>query len=319
MVRRGWTWGLVPLLRGLQWWIRRLHRPLVSLFAAHLSKHRPAVVVSLCPNFNAPLRDAVARACPQAPFLVRLTDFADFPPHFWMEPGLDTVIVGSDEAVEQAARVGLLNGRVVRHSGMPLHPRFYPRVGGERRQAVRAELQIPEGAFVTLLLFGGKGTPEMAGLARELLGLLPEAHVIAIGGSNPRLTARLEQLAAVSPRLHAYGFTDRVAELISASDVMVTKPGPGTIAEALHQRIPIVTIANGRTVPQERFNADYLARHGLGVVEHRWADLAGRVRALYRDGAARRAMLERQAALPENRATFEMLEHLERLVQEPVL
>src|SRR6185369_6331383 len=114
---------------------------------------------------------------------------------------------------------------------------------------------------------------EMAALSRELLSAIPEGHVIAIGGSNPRLVKRLQAIAAGEPRLHAFGFSDRVADLMAASDVLVTKPGPGSVAEALHQRIPVVTIANARTVPQERWTARFLAESGFGFVERRWRDL----------------------------------------------
>jgi UDP-N-acetylglucosamine:LPS N-acetylglucosamine transferase len=129
-----------------------------------------------------------------------------------------------------------------------------------------------------------------------------------------RLVQRLQAIAAEQPRLHAFGFSDRVADLMAASDVLVTKPGPGSVAEALHQRIPVVTIANSWTVPQERFNARYLAEKGLGFVERRWRDLPERVHRLAGDPLERRAIMERQAALPENRAVFETLDLLEALM-----
>jgi hypothetical protein len=314
MVRRGHTRGLVPLLRTLQWTIRRAHRRLVRLLAEDLALRRPAAVLSLCPNFNAPLRDAVRRAHAGVPFMVLLTDYSDFPPHFWVVPDLDRVIVGCEEAVTQMQQAGVAAARVVRHSGMPLHPRFYPRVSAERSAAVRQEMGIAENAFVTLLLFGGKGTPEMAPLAREILAAIPTGHVVAIGGSNPRLVERLNAIASAEPRLHPFGFTDRVADLMAACDVLVTKPGPGSLAEALHQRVPIVTIANGHTVPQERWNARYLEDRGFGYVEHRWPDLARRVQRLAEDPAERRAIVARQGALPPNEAVFEAVDYLRRLV-----
>jgi UDP-N-acetylglucosamine:LPS N-acetylglucosamine transferase len=310
MVRRGMTLGLVPLLRGLQWTIRQVHGRLVSILSADLAPRRPALVVSLAPNFNAPLRDAVRSTHPGVPFVVHLTDYADFPPNFWMVPGVDRLVVGCEEAIGQAGAAGIPAERVVRHSGMPLHPKFYPRVGAERGRAVRRELGIGDEAFVSMLLFGGKGTPQMVPLAGELLSAIPAGHVIAIGGSNPRVVKRLSDVAAREPRLHAFGFSDRVAELMAASDVLVTKPGPGTVAEALHQRVAIVTIANNRTVPQERFNAHYLVTHGFGHVEHSWKDMAARVRRLAEDPLERRAIVERQARLPENHAVFETLDLL---------
>jgi hypothetical protein len=314
MVRRGFTFGLVPLLRALQWTIRRAHKPLVRLIGNDLNRRKPAVVVSLAPNFNAPLRDAVHQNCPGVPFVVMLTDYADFPPFFWMVPGIDRIVVGCDEAVVQARSIGIAEGHIARHSGMPLNPRFYPRASEEKGRAIRSELGIPEDAFTSLLLFGGKGTPEMAPLGEALLQAIPGGHVVAIGGSNPRLVRRLTEIGAREPRLHPFGFTDRVSDFMAMADVLVTKPGPGTVAEALHQRIPIVTIANGYTVPQERFNAQYLTAHGFGFVEGAWKDLASCVARLAQNPETRRAVMERQASLPPNSAVFEALDYLSTLL-----
>jgi processive 1,2-diacylglycerol beta-glucosyltransferase len=57
-------------------------------------------------------------------------------------------------------------------------------------------------------------------------------HVLAVAGHNARLAARLEALAASSPRVHPYGFTPRIAELMIASDLVVTLPGALTCGEA---------------------------------------------------------------------------------------
>ena len=102
--------------------------------------------------------------------MVVLTDLADFPPRFWIEPGIDRVVVGTDEAREQAVAIGIPAERVSRVSGMVLHPRFY-RAGGPEARAIacRAELALGEGDFAVTLLFGGKGSPEMAPLAERLL------------------------------------------------------------------------------------------------------------------------------------------------------
>jgi len=61
------------------------------------------------------------RGVARTPLLVALTDLADLPPHFWLEPGLDRVLVATDEAATQAARIGLPSAAIVRTSGMILH------------------------------------------------------------------------------------------------------------------------------------------------------------------------------------------------------
>src|SRR5512147_2729698 len=138
------------------------------------------------PNFNGVMRDALREAWPGVPLVVVLTDFADFPPRFWIEPGLDRVVVGTDEAREQALALGIPPERVSRVSGMVMHPRFYRAGGPSVRGRVRSELGLREGFAVTLL-FGGKGSPEMVPLSGRLLEADAAFRVIAVCGENPAL------------------------------------------------------------------------------------------------------------------------------------
>jgi UDP-N-acetylglucosamine:LPS N-acetylglucosamine transferase len=311
MVRRGRTRHLVPLLRAYQWAIRRLHRRLQALVEAELRARPPCLVVSLFPNLNAVFRDAVRAALPGVPFMVVLTDLADFPPHFWMEPGLDCVVTATEHGVRQALAAGIPRGRVQRTSGMILHPRFYPCADAAARSRVRAELGIGAGDFAVLVLFGGKGAPEVRPLAEALLARGPRWHVVAICGDN---LALFDSLAAAEARaggrLHRLPFTDRVCDYMVAADVVATKPGPGSIAEALHQRVPVVVPCDARTIPQERYNARWIEETGVGAVVPSWRGIPEAVARFAEDRAWSHAVRERVRALPENRAVWEVLDAL---------
>jgi hypothetical protein len=307
---------MVPLLRLMHAGIRVRRRALVRTLAAWLRERpRPAAVVSVFPNFNGVMRDAVREAIPGTPLVVVLTDLADFPPRFWVEPGLDRVVVGTDEAREQAEAIGIPAARVSRVSGMVLHPRFYRGGGPEARAPARAELALGDGDFAVTLLFGGKGSPEMAPLAQRLLATEPCFRVIAICGENPALFERLAPVeAGAGGRLLRLGFTDRVAEILAASDLLVTKPGPGTLSEAFHQHVPVVVTRNVHTIPQERFNTDFVRDRGLGLVVPHWREIPAVAQRLFRDAAGRAATRDRIAALPPNRAVYEVIDVIAREV-----
>jgi UDP-N-acetylglucosamine:LPS N-acetylglucosamine transferase len=149
----------------------------------------------------------------------------------------------------------------------------------------------------------------MAPLAQRLLEADPPVRVIAICGENRALFERLASLeAGAGGRLLRLGFTDRVAEMLAASDLLVTKPGPGSLSEAFHQRVPVIVTRNVHTIPQERFNTDLVRDRGVGLVVAHWREIPGAVRGLLRDAPARAAIQERLAALPENRAVYEVID-----------
>ena len=314
ILRRHASVLMLPLLRLMHAGIRVRRRALVRTLADWLrAEPRPQAVVSVFPNFNGILRDAMREAIPGVPLVVVLTDLADFPPRFWIEPGIGRVVVGTPEAAAQAVSLGIPAERVSRVSGMLLHPRFYRSSGPEVRERVRAELGLAPDAFSVCLLFGGKGSPEMAPLAERLLQEAPALRVLAVCGENPGLFERLAPIAERSSgRLTRFGFTDRVPELLAASDLLVSKPGPGSLSEAFHLRVPVVVTRNLHTIPQERFNTDFVTERGLGVVVSSWREIPGVVGRLARDPAHREALRASLDALPPNRAVYEVLEVLER-------
>jgi len=316
LIRSQHTRFLVPTLRVLQFFIRRLRGRLSRTMADALRKEPAALAMSMAPNFNAVLRDAVRQALPGTSFFVLLTDYADFPPHFWIEPGVDRVIAGSEHAVEQALAAGIAAHRISRTSGMVLHPRFYAGGGPAAGEGARRELGIPEDAFVVMELFGGKGSAEMAPLSEGLLKQSPEWHVIAICGDNPPLLDDLTRLSAGSGgRLHPLGFTKRIADYLSASDVLVAKPGPGSLAESFQQGVPVVVTCNARTIPQERFNADMVRTHGLGRIVSSVEEMPAAVAGLVGDPAEWDRIRANVRALPPNRAVYEALDVVEAELQ----
>ena len=310
LLRQRWSALMVPLLRLMHAGIQVRRPAIVRTLAAWLrAQPRPSAVVSVFPNFNGVMRDAIREAIPGVPLVVVLTDFADFPPRFWIEPGIDRVVVGTDEARDQAIATGIPPERVSRVSGMVMHPRFYRAGGPPLRGRAREEMGFAESDFVVSLLFGGKGSPEMAPLAERLLRADPAFRVVAICGENPGLFERLAPLEArAAGRLVRLGFTDRVAEILAASDVLVSKPGPGSLSEAFHQGVPVVVTRNVHTIPQERFNTDFVRDRGLGRVVAHWREIPAAVTALFRDPTGHAAMRERIAALPPNRAVFEAID-----------
>ena len=312
LLRRQWTGTLVPLLRVLHLLIRlrrkALLRSLTDFLAAQ--RPRPAALLSVAPHFNGVLRDAARQALPGVPVVVQLTDYADYPPGFWIEPGVDRVIVGCEYAVQQALRLGLPRERITRTSGMVIHASFSKPVPPDARHCLRSEMGFADGDLVLLMIFGGKGSAVMPRLAEALLRESPEWRVIAVCGENADLVARMQRAAAHSGRIHVLGFTQRVPELMAASDMVVTKPGPGTLAEAFQMRVPVLVVGNWRTIPQERYNTRLVAAQDLGLVVHRWADAPAAVKRWCQDPAAQARTRANLAGLPENRAAHDALDVL---------
>src|SRR5271170_5376077 len=126
LLRNGWTLGATQLLRVLQATIRLLHGPMVKLLAKHFEKQPADLMISVIPHFNREIGEAWSGCYPGRPFVTIITDLADFPPHFWIEPTRElNVICGTERAVEQAQQIGKQPSQIFATSGMILRPDFY--------------------------------------------------------------------------------------------------------------------------------------------------------------------------------------------------
>ncbi len=299
---RGWTLGMAQELKLLQGVIRMAHGSLVRTLQQHWLRSEPDIVVSLIPNFNRALGESLAGALPGVPFVTVLTDMADHPPHFWIEPGLNQHIVcGTDAALAQARAAGYRNDQLSLTSGMILHPSFHAPMRVDRERELAA-LGLDPKRSTGLVMFGGQGSMQMLRIAR----LLGDRQLILMCGHNAALAEALRRLQRPAP--HAVlGFTREVARTMALADWFVGKPGPGSLSEALHMGLPVITFSNAWTMPQECFNTRWVEQHGVGRVVASIKQLPQAVDELLADLPAVR---QRVGAL-HNRAVFEVPDILE--------
>ncbi|HEV2200704.1 MAG TPA: glycosyltransferase [Bryobacteraceae bacterium] len=261
LLANGWTLGSAQGLKLMHAVIRAYHRPIVRMLAEYWSATRPDMVVSVAPNLNRAMYESLRIAVPHVPYTTILTDMADFPPHFWIEPGQDQYFIcGTDRAVEQARTLGHPPERILRASGMILRPTFYEPVTVDRA-AERTRLGLDPARPTGLVLFGGQGSRVMLDIARGL----EDTQLIMICGKNVELA---ESLRAVSSRAPHFieGFTQEVPYYMHLADFFIGKPGPGSISEAVAMKLPVIVERNAWTLPQERYNADWVVDRGVGVV-----------------------------------------------------
>jgi hypothetical protein len=309
MLKKGWTLGSPQLTRGMHLVIRLFHGRQVRMLEEAWRARRPDLVVSLVPNFNRALGESLRRALPGTPLVTILTDIADYPPHFWMERQEQDFICGSDKAVEQALAMGHRAARVHRVSGMILDPRFYeiePLTPDQRKEA-RAELGFQPDEPVGLVLFGGQGASVMFDIAR----CVPQRQLIAICGHNAKLRTRLEALDRAA-HLFVEGFTREVPRYMQLADYFIGKPGPGSLSEAMAMRLPVIVESNAWTLPQERYNAEWIRENGTGIVLPNFRGIARAVEELLEPAAYARFRTATERL--HNRAVFEIPDILESIL-----
>jgi processive 1,2-diacylglycerol beta-glucosyltransferase len=225
-----------------------------------------------------------------------VTDFAAH--SLWYCEGVDAYYVATEEARRQLARKGQPLERIVR-TGIPVMPEF---AGGSSARLARSQLGLRPDLPAVLILNGGLGIGPALGLLRACAATPPPCQFLVIIGHNPRLETQVRNLVARF-RLPAVvrGHVDNIHAWMDAADLIVSKPGGLTMAEALAKDRPVMIM---NPIPgQEQRNAEYLLENGGAVrafepEEAVWkigellrdsirlADLAARARRLGHPGAA---------------------------------
>ena len=311
MLRTGWTLGSTQLMRVLQLVIRGYHRSTVRLLERHWKETQPGMVVSFVPHFNRALYESFHRAFPERPFVTILTDVADFPPHFWIEPNQQQYFIcGSKRAVAQARELGHSDDRIFSASGMILHPRFYEAAVEDRIEA-RKRLGLRPDLPTGLVLFGGHGSKVILEIAERLDRSSLALQLIVICGKNDKLAAALRARKFRFP-IFVEGFTARVNHYMQLADFFIGKPGPGSLSEALAMRLPVIVERNAWTLPQERYNADWILENEVGLVLHSFRGVEKAVAQLIEPAAL--ARYRGNTTAMKNQAVFEIPGFLNKIL-----
>ncbi len=102
--------------------------------------------------------------------------------------------------------------------------------------------------------------------------------------------------------------------MLRAADFLIGKPGPGSIAEAMVRKLPVLIECNAWTLPQERYNAEWVKEKGVGIVLKSFEEVAEGVKRMLDPTAL--AAFRANVAAQRNRAVFEIPEILAKLLGE---
>jgi 1,2-diacylglycerol 3-beta-galactosyltransferase len=223
--------------------------------------YNPDVIVSVHPLLNHAALRARMDAKLRTPVITVITDLGRVH-ESWITPEVDAIVVPAQEVYQRAIDRGVAPEKIF-FLGHPVHPKF--EAISESKADLRVSLGLPADRTVALLMAGGEGggklLPTTLALARSGLPL----HLVVVTGRNAPLRAKLEELApSLGVPTTVLGYANNVPALMRAADLLVTKAGPGTLAEASVAEVPVVVYD---FIPgQERGNLDYVRTNGIGVV-----------------------------------------------------
>ncbi|CAM9861951.1 unnamed protein product [Ectocarpus sp. 4 AP-2014] len=302
-----WEYGRFPLTR-------RITNEVTNIqchghFRSVLEEYEPDLVVSvhpLCQEVPLRVMKKMAGGEREIPFVTVVTDLGGAHPT-WFHRDVDACFVPSDRLAVLARNCGLSPDKIRLH-GLPIRPGFW----GE--QSAKADLQeklgLKPGVKTCLVVGGGDGVGGLQGIADSVGHKLGEEkaetqQVVVVCGTNNEVKTSLEKGNwASNVHVHVKGFVSNMDEWMGAVDCIVTKAGPGTIAEAMIRGLPIMLSA---FLPgQEAGNVPFVTEGGFGSFSKDPAKIADTVSRWLRDDAllAEMSSKAREASRPQ--ATYKI-------------
>lgn len=237
---------------------------LEKIISSCVKAHNPDLVISLIPFVNYPASEAARKK--DVPFLLITTD-NDL--RNWVlemdkikHPQFK-ITIGADLP---STRGVLLKTNIPESSietiGLPLRPDF---MNHKDKQQIREEFQFPDNKRIILIMMGGAGSSTAYKYAKKIGRMDLGAHLVVVAGRNASLKKDVERMPLhPSNSLTAFGFTDRVSDIMAVSDLIITKPGPGTINEAIAMKLPMLIDNTDISLFWERANVDMVTQFGIG-------------------------------------------------------
>jgi 1,2-diacylglycerol 3-beta-galactosyltransferase len=221
-----------------------------------MDDHPCDLIVSVHPLMNTPILRVLGRR--DMPFVTVVTDMVSTH-SFWYDERADLVIVPTEQARQRALEMEVPNGRI-RVVGLPVSEKFCDPPGDKAE--IRRGLGWSDDLPIVLLVGGGEGMGPLEKTAHAIEEAQLPIRLVIVAGRNRRLRSRLENHPWHIPVL-IYGFIREMPRFMRASDILITKAGPGTISEAFIAGLPIILYS--KMPGQEDGNVDYVVQEGAGL------------------------------------------------------
>ena len=286
--------------------LRRLIQRLCSqaLFA-EIGRYAPDAII--CTHFLPAelLADALGRGQLNIPVWVVVTDFDVH--QMWVHPNVTGYFVANEELSYRLQTAGIPESKIM-VTGIPVMPEFTQSL---QRDQCRVKWTLDPNRVTLLMMSGGAGMGMSSMLIQSLLNIDASLQLIILTGRNQRLFEELNTLACFcGGRLLPVPFTERVAELMTCADLVITKPGGLSTSECLVMGLPMLLI---QPVPgQEERNAALLLQEGVAQRADDKATLLYRLRRLLSDTHLLSTMRSRTQSLAQPHAARLILQHVKQ-------
>lgn len=240
-----------------------------------------------------------------APLVAIITDFIVHP--FWISPQIDLYVVANEDMKHDLVLRVIDKDKII-SSGIPIDPNF---AAVYDRDKIRDKLRLDKQREIILIMGGGWGLGGIEKVLPVIDDIDISLQILVVTGKNRQLYRRLKN-TKFNKTVHIYGKIDNIPELMTVSDLIITKSGGVTVSEILASGLPAIIwdIIPG----QEEANAEFLLKNGVGFKAGNIDEIGGMLKVLITSEDVRRKMHLNAARLGKPDSTRDAVAHIGNLI-----
>lgn len=233
------------------------------------------------------------------PLVAVLTDY--IPHSYWIYDNIDYYVTPSQEVSLRLIKKGVPMQKI-KSLGIPFDPRFNENIS---KEAVFQKLGLQPNLTTLLIMGGGQGIGPIKTIVRSLEKIRVGLQEIVVCGINSKLYRSLKRkIKKYKKKILLFKFVDNIHELMSISDIIITKPGGVTTAEALAKKLAMIIV---RPIPgQEVSNTDYLTQKGAAIKVDKPKDAGQAVEELLDNPAKLKSLKESAGYISKANASMDI-------------
>ncbi|KKK39153.1 galactosyldiacylglycerol synthase [Mesobacillus campisalis] len=272
-------------------------------FLALIKELQPDIILSVHPNFVGSVLNIMEKKKLQIPFVILIADLVNIYP-LWVDKRADFIISPTMEAKQLCLEKYGIPPSQIGVFGLPVRSRFYPKTGSKKTEP------LPTAPLNCLVMGGGEGAGNMKKIAKNLLDHF-DCNVRIVAGRNEKLKSNLELSLKkrYGDRVHIYGFTENIHQLMLHSDLIFTRASPNVMYEAVASNTPLVI--TGALPGQEADNPKFAENNHLGIICRNPDDIKDSLSdLLVNDGERLRQIIQSQRTFSNQKAADDILKFI---------
>lgn len=249
-----------------------------KLLYNYMVKEQPDMVISVIPIINSPILAAAKRL--NIPFLVVTNDldtsnYANGFTNIDYDKFKYTLAFKEEGMLQKISKASIPENKLAT-VGFPIREHFFEK---KNLNLIKRNLHIPPNKKIIMLMMGATGSSSTLRYAKKLASVDLPLHLIVCTGRNTSMQKKLKKIKlSDNVSMSVLGFIEKVSDLMAVSDILITKPGPNSICEALQMNLPVILDCTKRILYWEKYNVEFVKANGFGDSINCYSDIVPMVK-----------------------------------------